>query len=77
MYAFLNELLSDHTGGTVFTCFGFWHFCWLIGMVLGTAVVGHLVYAIFDAVHKVCGSGKHLTAQKNKITCKERANAIK
>ena len=39
MYAFLSELLSDHAGTTVFTCFGFWHFCWLIGTVLGTAGV--------------------------------------
>lgn len=39
MYAFLSELLSDHTGGIVFTCFGFWHFCWLIGMVLASVAV--------------------------------------
>ncbi len=30
MYAFLSELLSDKKGGTVFSCFGFWHLCYLI-----------------------------------------------
>jgi len=39
MYAFLSELLSDHKGSTVFTCFGFWHFCWLIGMALGAVAI--------------------------------------
>lgn len=42
MYTLLSELLSDHTGSTVFTCFGFWHFCWLIGMVL--AAVAAVLY---------------------------------
>ncbi len=39
MYTLLSELLSDHKGGIAFSCFGFWHFCWLIGMVLGAAAV--------------------------------------
>ncbi len=34
MYPFLHELLSDKTGGEIFTCFGPWHLFW-IGLTAG------------------------------------------
>lgn len=34
MYALLSELLSDHKGDVVFSCFGLWHLCWLIGAAI-------------------------------------------
>lgn len=30
MYALLHELLSDRKGGVVFTCFGFWHWIYIL-----------------------------------------------
>ncbi|MBR5798947.1 MAG: YwaF family protein [Lachnospiraceae bacterium] len=30
MYAFISELLSDKKSGTVFSCFGLWHLCYLL-----------------------------------------------
>lgn len=30
MYALLHELFSDRRGGAVFTCFGLWHWCYLL-----------------------------------------------
>ncbi len=30
MYNFLNKILSDKKGGIVFTCFGIWHWCYII-----------------------------------------------
>ena len=30
MYSLLHQLLSDKKGGTVFTCFGSWHFLYLV-----------------------------------------------
>lgn len=30
MYPILHDLLSDRKGGTVFTCFDLWHWCWLV-----------------------------------------------
>ena len=30
MYTFLNQLLSDKKGGEVFTCFGIWHWCYIL-----------------------------------------------
>ena len=29
MYPYFHELLSDKTGGEIFTCFGLWHFFWI------------------------------------------------
>lgn len=52
MYTLLSELLSDHTGGIVFTCFGFWHFCWLIGMVLAAVAVILYLRKKDDAVRR-------------------------
>lgn len=30
MYSLLRDLLSDKKGGTVFSCFGFWHGCYIL-----------------------------------------------
>ena len=30
LYPFLRDLLSDKKGGTVFTCFGPWHWCYIL-----------------------------------------------
>lgn len=38
MYAVLHELLRDHKGGVIFTCFGPWHFGYIALAVLGTLV---------------------------------------
>lgn len=42
MYAFFSELLSDKKGGTIFSCFGPWHLCYLF-VALAVAVIA-LVY---------------------------------
>ncbi len=39
MYAFFNKLLSDKTGGVVFSCFGIWHLCY----ILAVAVIAVLI----------------------------------
>ncbi len=38
MYPLLHELLSDRKGGTVFTCFGPWHWCYMLLVVLAAVL---------------------------------------
>ena len=43
MYDFLHFLLSDKTDGIKFTCFGIWHFCYIIAAVVtGVLAVRYL-----------------------------------
>lgn len=35
MYEILHSILSDHKGGTVFTCFGVWHLLYMAAIFLG------------------------------------------
>lgn len=42
MYTFFSELLSDKKGGTIFSCFGLWHLCYLFVAI--TVVVIAVVY---------------------------------
>lgn len=40
MYAFLSELLSDKKGGAIFSCFGFWHLCYMfVAVVVAVTVI--------------------------------------
>ncbi|MCR4805302.1 MAG: YwaF family protein [Clostridia bacterium] len=39
MYAQLHALLCDKKGGTIFTCFGGWHFCYILIAVLVAVIV--------------------------------------
>ena len=39
MYSFLHALLSDKKGGEIFTCFGLWHFCYILLTVAVTATL--------------------------------------
>lgn len=34
MYAFFHALLSDKKGGTVFSCFGIWHWCYIFAVAI-------------------------------------------
>ena len=43
MYSYMHELLSDKSGGAVFTCFGLWH----IGYILVFLCCIALVYLRF------------------------------
>jgi len=42
MYKVLHELLSDKTGGAVFSCFGIWHLCYLFA----AAAAGVLLFVL-------------------------------
>ena len=43
MYSLLNKLLSDKKGGIVFSCFGVWHWCYIIlAVFVATAVFLYL-----------------------------------
>lgn len=42
MYAYLSELLSDKKGGTIFSCFGIWHLCYLL--VVTAVIIAVILY---------------------------------
>lgn len=39
MYPILNGLLSDKKGGIIFSCFGIWHWCYIIAVFAATVVI--------------------------------------
>ena len=43
MYQFFHNILSDKKGGTVFTCFGGWHFAYM-ALVFGTIILILLLF---------------------------------
>lgn len=42
MYSFLHELLADKQGGAIFSCFGIWHFLYIL---LAAAAAAAVLYA--------------------------------
>lgn len=55
MFEFLSNLLSDRKGGTVFTCFGIWHICFIISF---------LALGVFSCVYL---KNKDADSRKSKI----------
>jgi len=43
VYCFLSEILSDKKGETVFSCFGTWHLCYLLVMMV--VIAAAIIYA--------------------------------
>lgn len=50
MYEFMHDLLSDHKGGEIFRCFGIWHFCYILFVLIGIAVICLLLKNKKDSV---------------------------
>jgi hypothetical protein len=39
MYALIHGLLSDRKGEVIFTCFGLWHFCYMLAVLAAIVLV--------------------------------------
>ena len=42
-YSLFSKWLSDKKGGAIFTCFGGWHFVWIISTVLVALLIVFLI----------------------------------